>query len=97
MSFFYGNKIISTTVKDDNGNTITTIPSINAEAGHGSLTYTTGTIECEECSNQGKCKEGICECNKNYGSSNGWNKNRKTIDIGDRGDCSYFFDYNPQT
>lgn len=65
------------------------------DATHGSLVYTSGKIKCKECSGQGTCVDGRCVCGKHYKSSNGWSKDRKTIEYGIRGDCSYFVEYIP--
>lgn len=44
---------------------------------------------------KGTCVDGRCVCGKHYKSSNGWSKDRKTIEYGIRGDCSYFVEYIP--
>lgn len=69
--------------------------TIGDENTVGSLEYTKGSIACSECSGNGKCVDGLCVCSKHYRSSNGWSKDRKTIDFGVRGDCSYFVEYLP--
>lgn len=60
----------------------------------GELTFTTGTIKCAECGGKGICNKesGECECFKQYTGSKGWNKDKNEIEIGDRGDCSHYYD-----
>lgn len=56
------------------------------------MEYTVGTIECRVCGGNGVCntETGLCECNKQYSGSKGWNSDETKIEVGSRGDCSYF-------